>query len=166
MEEEMLDIINENDEVIGTATREECHKDPKLMHRTVHFTLFNKVDGRILITRRSVKKAHDGGKIAFLGEHILSGESYFDALKRGVKEELGVDINDGIEFAHKIFQYDTQTELVRFFVGFYDKNNISYDKEEIDEAKWVSVDDIKDLEDEVSDMTKYWINNVDWKKVL
>ena len=38
---EILDIVNEDDEVLGQATKAECHKDPKLMHRTVHFTLID-----------------------------------------------------------------------------------------------------------------------------
>lgn len=165
MKEEILDIINKNDEVIGTATREECHNNSKLMHRTVHFTLVNRSTGEILITRRSVKKTHDGGKIAFLGEHLLSGESYFVALKRGIKEELGYNISDGLELAHKIFSYDNQTELVRFFVGFCNEDNLVFDHDEIENIWWIKLKELKSLSNEVSSMTKYWIDNVKWKDV-
>ena len=81
--DEIFDVVNEKDEVIGTAPREECHSNPGLIHHTVHFTLIDRKKKRVFLTQRSFKKEHDAGKYCFLGEHMLSGESYEDALKRG-----------------------------------------------------------------------------------
>jgi isopentenyldiphosphate isomerase len=55
---EILDVIDENDNVIGTATREQCHTDPKLLHHTVHFTFIDRKNSKILLTQRSFKKKH------------------------------------------------------------------------------------------------------------
>ena len=33
---EVFDVVNENDEVVGEATRGEVHQNPKLIHRVVH----------------------------------------------------------------------------------------------------------------------------------
>ena len=38
----MFDVVNEQGEVIGRATREECHANPTLIHRTVHYTLVDR----------------------------------------------------------------------------------------------------------------------------
>ena len=38
---EYFDVINEKDEVVGKATREECHKKG-LLHRAVHIILVSK----------------------------------------------------------------------------------------------------------------------------
>ncbi len=33
---EFFEIVDENDQVIGTALRSECHGNPKLVHRVAH----------------------------------------------------------------------------------------------------------------------------------
>ncbi len=162
---ELLDIINENDQVIGQATRSECHSNPNLMHRTVHFTLVNIATKEILLTQRSLKKDHDAGKFCFLGEHITSGETYADALIRGVNEELGFKPSNFLECASHIFKYDTQTELIKFFVIPYDGQNIKYDKSEVETISWIDLNQIHNFKG-VSEMTSYWIKNVDWTKAL
>jgi isopentenyldiphosphate isomerase len=164
--EEILDIIDEEDNVIGQATRKECHSNPNIMHRTVQFAVVDDINGMVLLTTRSIKKSHDGGKITFLGEHILSGEGYEEALKRGAREELGINAERFKEISMKIFPDVAQKELVKFFLIFYTKGDINCDPEEIDDYKWVSIKDIKGWKDKVSDMTRYWIENTDWEKVL
>lgn len=164
--EEILDIIDEEDNVIGQATRKECHSNPNIMHRTVQFAVVDDIKGMVLLTTRSIKKSHDGGKITFLGEHILSGEGYEEALKRGAREELGINVERFKEISTKIFPDVAQKELVKFFLIFYTKGDISCDPEEIDDYKWVGIKDIKGWKDKVSDMTRYWIENTDWEKVL
>jgi isopentenyldiphosphate isomerase len=163
---EILDIIDEIDNVIGQATREECHSNPNIMHRTVHFVVVDKENKKVLLTRRSIHKNHDGGKITFLGEHVLSGESYEQGLKRGVKEELGIDVSEYKMVADHIFSYQTEKELVRCFVAFYNGSDIHFDRDEIEDIQWVDIKDIKNWKDKVSDMTRYWIENIDWEKVL
>ena len=38
---EVFDVVNENDEVVGEATRGEVHQNPDLIHRAVHIWLLN-----------------------------------------------------------------------------------------------------------------------------
>jgi isopentenyldiphosphate isomerase len=161
---EILDIVNEQDEVIGQATRDECHNDPSLLHRTVHFTLFDKATDSILLTRRSLKKTHDAGKLCFLGEHIFKGESYAEALKRGVVEELGVMVSSYQELGHHVFRYDQQSEFVRFFLAKYDGDAITFDKDEIEDVEWVKQESLTSFADQVSDMTNHWIKQIWIKK--
>lgn len=40
--EELFDIVDELDVVIGSAPRGECHGNPTLIHRSVHVLVFNK----------------------------------------------------------------------------------------------------------------------------
>ena len=163
---EILDIINEKDEVIGTATREECHNNPNIMHRVVHFTLYDKDLGKILLTKRSLKKRPDPGKIIFLGEHVLSGETYEDALLRGVKEELGFLPKYFKELGIKIFKQEEQKEYAKFFIIFFDGEEIMADRCEIESEWWLDIKELKNFNDNLSSITQYWIDSIDWNKAL
>jgi isopentenyldiphosphate isomerase len=163
---EVFDVINKNDEVIGTATREECHSNPDLMHRCVHFTVIKQKATSILLTQRSLKKKHDPGKFCFLGEHVLSGESYEDAVRRGVKEELGFVPDRFTEAAHDFFTYQAQSELVRFYIIDWKGEDLDWNKDELEEVLWVDKNKIADADYDYSEMTKYWIDNVDWDSIV
>ena len=41
MNDEYFDIIDESGNIVGKATREECHSNTSLAHRTVHVLVFN-----------------------------------------------------------------------------------------------------------------------------
>jgi len=60
-QDEVFDVVNENDEVVGEATRGEVHKNPKLIHRVVHTWILND-KGEILIQQRSLTKDKSPGK--------------------------------------------------------------------------------------------------------
>lgn len=162
---DILDIVDINDNVIGTATREECHTNPKLLHHTVHFTLYDPVANSVLFSQRSYKKSHDAGLYCFMGEHILTGESYMDALKRGASEELGLEVIKAKEFAHNIFSYNKQTELVRFFIGQWDGQDFRIDPEELESVFWVRSHKLQTIDLALSEMARYWIDNVNWRDV-
>jgi len=162
---EILDIIDENDNVIGTATREQCHTDPKLLHHTVHFTFLDRKNSKVLLTQRSFKKKHDGGKYCFLGEHIVAGESYIEALIRGCVEEANYKAKAFKELAHRIVSYQKESEFVKFFVIDFDGSNLEFAKDEVEQYLWIDIKDLKNIKLDISEMTKYWIDNIDWDKV-
>lgn len=162
---EYFDVVDESDNVIGKASINDCHSNPKLLHHTAHFTLFDKRTKQVLLVQRPFKADHDAGKICFLGKHILSGESYEEALKRGVKEELGIGFIRHKEFGMNFFGYDNQRELVRFFVVYYEGEKITHNNMAMKKLIWTSIKELIRSELNISDMTRYWINNVDWDKV-
>ncbi|MCX6822044.1 MAG: NUDIX domain-containing protein, partial [Candidatus Aenigmarchaeota archaeon] len=77
--EEIFDIVDEEDNVIGKTTREEVH-NKKLIHRSVMFFIFDK-KRRVLVTQRT--KAKDMFPEYWsisLGGHVSSGETYEEAV--------------------------------------------------------------------------------------
>lgn len=164
--QETFDIVNENDEVIGTATREECHNNPNIIHRVVHFTLFDKENSSVLFTKRSLKKKFDAGKSVFLGEHVLTGETYEDAVIRGVKEELGIDLKEVKYFCTTSFEQPDQTEIAKFYLVYWDHRKMKFDFDEVEDIWWVKAKNLRNYNDNVGYMTRYWIENIDWNKVL
>src|SRR5690606_41586717 len=93
MTEELLDIVDDNDHVIGQESRTIVHQRG-LQHRGVHVFLFTD-DGKMLIQKRSADRAASPSLLdCSISEHVKAGEDYHDAAIRGMKEELGVE---GIE---------------------------------------------------------------------
>lgn len=161
-----FDIVNENDEVIGKRTAKECHFDPNLIHRVVHFTLIDTKNRKVLITQRSPEVKFDSGMLCFMGEHVLSDEDYFYTLGKGLKDELGIQEHQAGEHAHHIFTYDQQTEFVRFFLVYWENQEIKINQSEIVDYKWLSLNELRTNKANYSKMTQHWIEAVDWEKVM
>ncbi len=86
---EILDIINLNDQVIGQATREDVYAN-KHMHRIVHIIVRDSA-GRFLFQIRSetVKYRPLHWCAAACG-HVQTGETYAEAARRELEEEIGI----------------------------------------------------------------------------
>jgi len=90
MKDEIFDIVDENDRVIGKATRKEVHTRGHI-HRSVLFFLLNK-EKRVFVNQRSASKEFYPScwSIVF-GGHVGAGESYEEAVMREAKEEAGIE---------------------------------------------------------------------------
>lgn len=86
--EEVLDIVDERDRVIGRATRAEVYASG-LRHRCV-FVLATDARGRIFVHRRTATKlVFPSLYDMFVGGVVGAGEEYDDAALREAQEELG-----------------------------------------------------------------------------
>lgn len=91
MSEEIFDIVNERDEVVGQATRAEVHAQG-LMHRAVHVLVFNR-RGEVFLQKRSLSKDRSPGLWdSSASGHVDSGESYDACAVRELREEIGLKI--------------------------------------------------------------------------
>jgi isopentenyldiphosphate isomerase len=162
---ELLDVVDEEGRVIGQATREMCHSNPELLHPTVHFTLLDLKNRAVLLSKRNRDKKYDGGMTTFFGEHIFSGESANLALIRGVEEELGFRPMGFLSLGTKIFRYGNQKELATFYLVTYRGEELNFDVDEIESLEWVPLETVKGYDDNVEEITKYWIDRFDWEKL-
>jgi len=88
-DKEILEIVDEQDKVIGTATRAEIHRQG-LMHRAVHIFVFNP-RGEIYVQRRSSSKDRHPLKLdSSAAGHVDPGETYQQTAVRELQEELGI----------------------------------------------------------------------------
>ena len=86
---EVFDVVDEDDNINGQASRTRCH-ERGLIHRSVMFFVFDG-DGRVLVTRRTQNKDFFPGYWSIvLGGHVHAGETYDEAVKREIFEEVGI----------------------------------------------------------------------------
>jgi len=85
MTKELFDIVNLQDEVIGTTDKIRAHKNGEL-HRVGAVYVFNS-QGQLYI---QVHKKSGGLYDHSVGGHISKGETYADGAKREAQEELGI----------------------------------------------------------------------------
>ncbi len=89
MADELVDIVDDDDQVIATVTRAEM-RARRLQHRSVGIVVMSE-DGRLLVHRRSATKdIWPGWWDIAAGGVVATGESYDDAARRELAEELGI----------------------------------------------------------------------------
>ena len=89
---EMLEVIDENDNVVGLETREKIHKDG-LLHREIHIWFFTP-NGEIIFQHRAKDKDTYPDKLdATVGGHVEPKMSYEETAIKECKEETGIDID-------------------------------------------------------------------------
>ncbi len=114
---EMFDIVDEKDRVIGQATREEVHKNKKLIHRSIGVVVFNQ-KGEIFLQQRSAAKDTDPllWTISCSG-HVLAGDNYEKTAHRELIEELGIDLRL-IPVAKSVCTTSVETELAMLYKAY------------------------------------------------
>lgn len=93
MADELLDIVNEHDQVIGQQLRSVIYAEKMTNFRVVNLFVQNKA-GQLWIPRRTEnKRVFPLCLDASMGGHVAAGETYGDALKRELIEELRIDLD-------------------------------------------------------------------------
>lgn len=135
--EDIFDIVNEHDEVTGSAPRSEVHANG-WRHRAVHVFVFN-IKGELLLQLRSARKdKHPGTWDTSCCGHVDSGESYDIAAEREMGEELGLSPCPPL---NRIGKCDACEETGQEFVTVYrtrSEGSFLFCEKEIDAVRWVS----------------------------
>ena len=141
MTEEIFDVVNEQDEVIGQASRKEVHAR-KLLHRAVHVLVFN-VRGQLFLQKRSMLKDTAKGKWdSSASGHLDSGEGYDACAVRELREEIGLKIDRAPK---RILRIVACEETGWEFVWVYrceSEGPFVLHPEEIEHGDWFAPDEI------------------------
>ncbi len=112
---EIFPLVDLTGEVIGSATRGECHNGSMLLHPVVHLHLFNS-RGELYLQRRPAWKDIQPNKWdTAVGGHIDLGETPLEALIREAREEIGV--SDFVP--HHLCSYDFTSAVEHEYVHVY-----------------------------------------------
>lgn len=118
--DELVDIVNNQDRVIGQAKMAEAHQK-QLLHRYSHVIIVRSDDRLVIQKRHPEMKSYPGTFDASVGEHVSAGESYLQAAMRGLPEEIGIKTE--IEFIARIenrINPRVENMLGELFVGYHD----------------------------------------------
>lgn len=142
MKEEWFPLVNEEGETIGKATRRECHSGTKMLHPVIHLHIFNDA-GELYLQKRSTTKDIQPGKWdTAVGGHIDYGETVEEALRREVREELGITDFIPRFITRYVFESAIEKELVNTFCTTYN-GDITPDPSELDGGRFWPLDEIR-----------------------
>lgn len=141
MSEEM-DVVNDANQIVGKATQDEIYAQ-KLTHRIVHVFVIN-TKGEVYFQKRSEKKSYlPGFYCTSAGGHVHSGESYEQAAKRELVEELGLQVP--IKKVHElIFAEAGLKRFIELFVACAD-GGINFADGEVASGEFLSLDKAQKL---------------------
>ena len=135
MSEEIFDVVNERDEVVGQGTRREVHR-LGLKHRAVHVLVFN-ARGEVFLQKRSMKKDIAAGKWdSSASGHLDTGEDYDACAVREVREEIGLRLSQP---PPRLFKIEARPETGGEFCWVYrceSEGPFTLHPEEIETGAW------------------------------
>jgi isopentenyldiphosphate isomerase len=142
MPEEIFDVVNERDEVIGRETRSQVHR-LGLIHRAVHLLVFNS-RGQLFLQKRSMHKDRQPGLWdSSASGHLDSGENYDDCVVREAREEIGLKLSSP---PGRIFKLAASPETDQEHLWVYRcraEGPFILQPEEIDAGSWFAPEELK-----------------------
>jgi isopentenyl-diphosphate delta-isomerase len=143
--DEPLDLVDENDKVIGVAALRSC-LEQGLLHRAVAVLVLRST-GRILLQQRSKRDLwHPGLWTLSCTGHVREGETYRAAARRELAEELG--LRSPLRVFSKLLLPPissrglTEWEWVSLFISKSDQH-VTADPAELETVKEVSTSELR-----------------------
>lgn len=141
-EREQFPLVDEDGRVIGKASRGECHNGSHLLHPVVHLHVFNS-RGEVYLQKRPEWKDIQPGKWdTAVGGHIDYGETPEEALRREVREELGIEAFKPEPLGKYVFESQRERELVYVHKTVYD-GPVRPSAEELDGGRFWTLQELR-----------------------
>jgi len=139
--EELVDLIDEQDQVIGWARRKRVRKE-NLLHRGVGILCLDPT-GRIYVHRRTTTKdVFPGMYDMFVGGVVGKGESRDLAATREIAEELGISGPIPEPLCRYLYIGPLNRSLVAVYKVVWD-GKISHQVEEVEWGSYMSIEEIE-----------------------
>lgn len=145
-EDELLDLVDENDQVVGTILRKDTTDSKHEGYLRAAELLIINHKGQLWIPRRQMhKKLAPGGLDYSAAGHVASGDDYAVTLMREVQEELNLELDESkLEFLHK---FAPRPELPPYFraVYLYHSNEVpNFNHDDFSEYYWLTPQELLD----------------------
>jgi isopentenyldiphosphate isomerase len=110
---DLLDLVDENENIIGQAERKTVH-ETGLLHREVHIWLYTPKGELVFQMRSPTKETYPNLLDASIGGHVDAGEEWLESAVKEAREEAGIDVKPrDLSFIeqHHVNVYDPVTKL-------------------------------------------------------
>lgn len=155
--DEQLNIVDEDDNIIGQEARKVIH-EKSMLHREIHVWVYNN-EGELLLQRRAPDKDVAPNQLdASAGGHVSVGESYDAAAIKELYEEVGIRATkDELTFIKKNilkgspYKGGGVNHAMRVVFAYHFKEGIDSIRMEQGTAislEWWSMETLKQLTDE------------------
>jgi isopentenyldiphosphate isomerase len=158
--DEILDLVNENDEVIGQVSRNVANSNPNIYHREIGIIVHDEHKKVLLQKRSMTKKVLPGYWIISVAGHIGKGMDPETVAHRELVEELGFDTK--LEFAGKgLTVLPNEKNFTYCYYAKYENQKITPQASEISEYRFFSPEDVEKL---IGSGEKFEQGSIDWVK--
>ena len=145
---ELFVVVDKDDNIIDYRTRKECHSDKNLIHRSTGVIIVNSKGEFLLQKRSQTKDLYPGYFTISCAGHVKKDESYEDAAKREMLEEIGIRVP--LKFISKqLLELPVETEFDALFTAEYD-GKLNINKEEVESVEFVDPTSILDIKDKLT----------------
>lgn len=142
MKDELVDIVDESDSVIGTVIRKEM-REKNLLHRCTYILVFSS-NNEVLVTKRTNTKDVAPGLYEIgQGGVVAHGESYEENAERELLEEVGIKSKLSYLFDFN-FNSNKGRFIAKVFTCKYD-GKIKLQKEEIESGFFISMEKLRGM---------------------
>ena len=139
---EMFPVVDEDGNILDAITRGEAHGGSMKLHPVVHLHVFNSRGELYLQQRPQWKDIQPGKWDTATGGHVALGENVEAALKREVREELGIEDFQPESLGHYVFESKKERELVYVHKTIFD-GTVSPNPDELDGGRFWALDEIR-----------------------
>lgn len=135
--EELFDVVDERNEVVGQETRAKVHAE-NLKHRAVHVLVVNGKSEVLLQQRSRLKDVQPGKWGTSVAGHLDTGESYEEAARRELGEELGIEDEElPLKLVGELLPSEENGwEFIQLFVTVY-SGAVRFPANEVAAVEWM-----------------------------
>lgn len=136
----LIDVVNDDDEPVSTIARGEALQEG-VNFRTTHIFVFNASGNLLLQQLTPSRKRHPGRWGSSVAAYVYSGESYKEAAKRRMAEEIGLTVPLTL-VGHSRMQDERSLKFIALFRTLAEHADIR-DHEHIAALRYWTHDDLR-----------------------
>ncbi len=141
---ELLDVYDDNGQKTGRVVERGSKDFKEGEHIAVAIIYIENSNHEFLIQKTSKEK---GGHYSSTGGHIDHGEEPIESIRREVKEELGINVDNDNIVDLGFMCFDFPIRFCFYLKKDIDINDIKLQEDEVESISYKSIDEIKELID-------------------